>query len=64
MRLFELIKRKLFNEPPPLVDCVRDKEWYERKYGKEVSEFMKWDEDDVERNKNHGRCINEWRSNN
>ena len=45
MRLFDLIKRKLFNEPPPLVDCVRDKEWYERKYGKEVSKYMKWEED-------------------
>ena len=51
MRLFDLIKRKLFKEPTPLVDCVRDKEWYERKYGKEVSEFMKWEEDDSERNK-------------
>ena len=45
MRLFDLIKRKLFNEPPPLVDCVRDKEWYERKYGKEVSKYMKREED-------------------
>jgi len=45
MRLFDLIKRKLFREPPPLVDCVRDKEWYERKYGKEVNEYMKWEED-------------------
>ena len=45
MRLFDLIKRKLFNEPPSLVDCVRDKEWYERKYGKEVSKYMKWEED-------------------
>ena len=46
MRLFDLIKRKLFRQPPPLVDCVRDKEWYERKYGKEVSEYMNfpiWD---------------------
>ena len=45
MRLFDLIKRKLFNEPPPLFDCVKDKEWYERKYGKEVSKYMKWEED-------------------
>ena len=51
MRLFDLIKRKLFNEPPPLVDCVRDKEWYERKYGKEISKYMKWEEDYVEENK-------------
>ena len=51
MKLFELIRIKLFRQTPPLVDCVRDKEWYERKYGKEVSEFMKWEEDDSERNK-------------
>ena len=46
MRLFDLIKRKLFNEPPPLGDCVRDKEWYEKKYGKEINEYMNfpvWD---------------------
>ena len=30
MRLFDFIKRELFKQPPPLVDCVRDKEWYER----------------------------------
>ena len=29
MKLFDLIKGKLFKEPPPLLDCVRDKEWYE-----------------------------------
>ena len=40
MRLFDLIKRKLFKQPPLLVDCVRDKEWYERKYGKEISKYM------------------------
>ena len=29
MKLFDLIKVKLFKEPPPLLDYVRDKEWYE-----------------------------------
>ena len=51
MRLFELIRIKLFRQTPPLVDCVRDKEWYERKYGKEISKYMKWEEDYVEENK-------------
>ena len=42
MRLFDLIKRKLFNEPPPLIDCVRDKEWYERQVKKkfEIAVFL------------------------
>jgi len=51
MRLFDLIKRKLFNEPPPLGDCVRDKEWYERKYGKEVNEYMNFHVWDSEKRK-------------
>ena len=51
MRLFDLIKRKLFNESPPLVDCVRDKEWYERKYGKEVNEYMNFPVWDSEKRK-------------
>jgi len=46
MRLFDLIKRKLFKQDPPLlIDCVRDKEWYVRKYGKEITKYMKWEED-------------------
>ena len=41
MRLFDIIKRKLFKQYPTLlVDCVRDREWYERKYGKEISKYM------------------------
>ena len=51
MRLFDLIKRKLFNEPPPLVDCVRDKEWYERKYGKEINKYMTFPDWDSEKGK-------------
>tara|TARA_Y100000590_G_scaffold75374_1_gene83227 strand:- start:256 stop:495 length:240 start_codon:yes stop_codon:yes gene_type:complete len=49
MRLFDLIKRKLFREPPQLVDCVRDKEWYERKYGKEINKYMIFPEWDSEK---------------
>ena len=29
MKLFDLIKGKLFKEPPPLLDCVRDEGRYE-----------------------------------
>ena len=29
MKLFDLIKGKLFKEPHPLLDCVIDKGWYE-----------------------------------
>ena len=53
MKLFDLIKGKLFKEPPPLLDCVRDKEWYENGQKKSETTFKdgkvlfskEWNED-------------------
>ena len=49
MRLFDLIKRKLFREPSRFGDCVIDKEWLVRKYEKEINTDMKWDENGKKR---------------